>query len=438
MDALASAVGDAFGVPRPVIVHVCRVELAKARAEIDDGGEPNVEAAVRDLLTQLDTSQPKRVINATGVLLHTNLGRAVVEARAASFGASIAAGASNVEIDVSTGRRAKRHTYLGALLASMTGAEAAHAVNNNAGALLLAMSALAGPGGRVAVSRGELVEIGGSFRLPELMRANGVELVEVGTTNRTRLSDYERVIDSVDFVLKVHPSNFRIDGFTEEVSYADLCELASASSTPVVADVGSGLIDAEAPWLGTAARRWLDGEPGVKQTLEAGVDLVLFSGDKLFGGPQAGIIVGKEPLVSRLATNPVARALRLDGSSIATLAETAAAYLDQRVLDIPFWAMAALAPEEVGDRASAVARGIPGTAVVDGESLPGAGSVPGATIPTKVIRIEGDADRVWKELASGPGHVIGSRKDGATHLDLRSVIPEDDAVVRAGLERIAR
>lgn len=355
----------------------------------------------------------------------------------AAAGASIASGSSNVEIDVSTGRRAGRHDYLRAVLAAMTGADAGFAVNNNAGALLLAMSALAGPGGRVAVSRGELVEIGGSFRLPDLMQANGVELVEVGTTNRTRLADYERVVAEVDFVLKVHPSNFRIDGFTEEVSYADLCAMAAASSTPVVADVGSGLIDAEAPWLGASPRHWLDGEPGVRQTLEAGADLVLFSGDKLFGGPQAGIVVGDESLVRQLATHPVARAVRLDGSTIAALAETASAYLDQRVLDLPFWSMAALTADEVGARAEAVVRGIEGATVVDGASLPGAGSVPGATIPTRVIRLDGDADGTWEQLASGPGHVIGTRRDGATFLDLRSVLPRDDATVREALERVA-
>jgi len=307
-------------------------------------------------------------------------------------------------------------------------------VNNNAGALLLALATVAGEGGGVAVSRGELIEIGGSFRLPDLMQASGARLVEVGTTNRTRVEDYASVMGTVDAILKVHPSNYRVEGFHEDASAADLADLASRHSIPFIHDVGSGLLDAGAPWLGDADRSWLAGEPGVRQSVEEGADLVLFSGDKLLGGPQAGLVVGRGGIVEAARRHPIARAVRLDGGSIAALAATLELYVDQRVLDVPFWQMATAGVDEILSRSEAVVDGLDGPIIEDGVSVPGAGSVPGSTIATKVIRIEGDADRVWARLASSRDDpVIATRRSGAVYLDLRSVAPADDVHVRRAL-----
>jgi L-seryl-tRNA(Ser) seleniumtransferase len=374
------------------------------------------------------------VINATGVLLHTNLGRAPVAARTAEVSRTILTGASNVEIDVRTGRRSRRHDYLEVLIPLVTEAEAGFAVNNNAGALLLALASVAGGGGRVAVSRGELIEIGGSFRLPDLMAASGAELVEVGTTNRTRVADYATVVDTVDAILKVHPSNYRIDGFAEDASYQELAELSAAAGIPFIADVGSGLIDEQAPWLSECDRSWLAGEPGVIQTIRSGADLVLFSGDKLLGGPQGGILAGREDAVARARKHPIARAVRLDGSSIAAIADTFELYANQQVSEIPFWSMVCETLETIEARSQDVIRGVDAAVtVVDGASIPGAGSTPGATIPTRLIKLDGDADRAWSKLAEAHIPVITSRRDGSVYIDLRSVLPGDDAAVRDAL-----
>jgi L-seryl-tRNA(Ser) seleniumtransferase len=347
-----------------------------------------------------------------------------------------AATAGNVEIDLRTGRRASRHAYLSTVVRAVTDAEDGFAVNNNAGALLLALASVAGDGGRVAVSRGELIEIGGSFRLPELMRASGATLVEVGTTNRTRISDFHRVAHDMDAILKVHPSNYRIEGFQEEASTADLARLASERGIPFIHDVGSGLIDERAPWLGDARRDWLAHEPGVRQSLALGSDLVLFSGDKLLGGPQAGVVVGSAVAVERARRHPIARAVRLDGGTIAALGATLECYLSDQVLTLPFWRMASASVDEIGERATVVSAGVAGTSIVEGGSVPGAGSVPGRTIPTRLIRIEGDEDAIWSHLASDDDHpVVGFRRDGAVHLDLRSVLPRDDDRVRDALQR---
>ena len=434
IDSLASTMSSAFDrIPRPVVVAVCREALDHARVEIASGAGADPGADARSRLADIDAARPRTVINATGVLLHTNLGRASMPETAATHLAEFATAPGNVEIDLRTGRRARRNDYLGALLPIATGAQAGFAVNNNAGALLLALASVAGEGGRVAVSRGELIEIGGSFRLPELMRASGAMLVEVGTTNRTRPSDYEAVADSVDAILKVHPSNYRIEGFQEEASHAALAELSRAHGIPFIFDVGSGLVDEEAPWLGGSPRAWLAGEPGVAQAITAGADLVLFSGDKLFGGPQAGVIVGTDEAVERAKRHPIARAVRLDGGTIAALAETVEMYLDKRVLEIPFWAMASASTDMIERRSVAVCDGVNGFEIEDGGSIPGAGSVPGVTIPTKVVRLPGNAHDVWSSLAQAPIPVVATRRDGAVYLDLRSVPPELDEMVAAAV-----
>jgi L-seryl-tRNA(Ser) seleniumtransferase len=434
IDALAAELSQAYELPAPIVIGAARRAVDTARIEIRAGRDADATGIASDLLADIEAARPRHVINATGVLLHTNLGRAPVTASTADVSGMILTGASNVEIDVRTGRRSKRHAYLNALIPIVTGAESGFAVNNNAGALLLALASVAGSGGRVAVSRGELIEIGGSFRLPDVMAASGAELVEVGTTNRTRVADYASVVGRVDAILKVHPSNYRIDGFAEEASYSQLAELSTTSSVPFIADVGSGLIDETAPWLSGCDGSWLAGEPGVIQTIGTGADLVLFSGDKLLGGPQGGIIAGKAKAVARAKEHPIARAVRLDGSSIAAIANTFEFYANQHVTEIPFWSMVCATLGAIESRSQAVISGIDAAiAIVDGVSVPGAGSTPGATIPTKLIRIDGDADSLWSKLAQAPIPVITSRRDGAVYIDLRSVLHGDDEAVRAAL-----
>lgn len=424
-------------LPEPLVRALARDALEEARAELKSGHHADPEELARPRVERLASLRPLRVINATGVLLHTNLGRAPIAPAAAAAASTQHSGYGNVELDLSTGSRGGRGAYVSELLHSLTGAEAAVAVNNNAAALFLALAAIAGRG-RAVVSRGELIEIGGSFRLPELMAASGAELAEVGTTNRTRLSDYERAIDRASLLLKVHPSNYRIEGFAEETSYAELGELAHRHDVPFVADLGSGLLDTRVPWLPGPPPRWLSGEPGVRQTLQAGADVVLVSGDKLLGGPQAGIAVGRADLVDRMRRHPVARAVRLDGATVAALAATLELYAQGRGTDIPFWRMAALPYAELEARHRAVldASGASG-AVVAAESLPGAGSVPGETIPSPAIRLDADPESGWARLVSADVPIIGRRRDGALHLDLRTVDAVDDERVGAALSALS-
>jgi L-seryl-tRNA(Ser) seleniumtransferase len=321
-----------------------------------------------------------------------------------------------------------------ALAAALVGAPAALVVNNNAGALLLALAAVAGRSGRVAVSRGELIEIGGSFRLPELMTASGVRLVEVGTTNRTRIDDYERVIGHVDAVLKVHPSNYRVEGFTEEVGFGALADLTKAAGTPFIADIGSGLLDTGTPWLPGGPPTWLSGEPGAVQTLSQGADVVLFSGDKLLGGPQAGIAAGSQSVIARMSAHPLARALRVPGATLESLGEVLEMYATGRGSEIPFWEMASIPEADLEDRSRALlARSGASGTIVDGESLPGAGSVPGVAIPSRVIRLGGPPEATWQALLHHDPPIVASRRDGAVHLDLRTVDPRHDPLIATAL-----
>lgn len=435
--ALAADLKKAHTLPNAVVVSVAKTSIESARTAIEHGKDADPRALATARLADIEASRPQSVINATGVLLHTNLGRSSLPSESILASASVAQQPSNVEIDIRTGRRSKRHDYLSTVLPILTGSEAGFAVNNTAGALLLALACVAGDRGRVAVSRGELIEIGGSFRLPELMAASGARLVEIGTTNRTRVSDYAAVASTCDAILKVHPSNYRIDGFNESAPASALADLAAEHGIPFIYDVGSGLIDEEAPWLGSGHHTWLSGEPGVIQAVQTGADLVLFSGDKLFGGPQAGMLVGTREATQKAARHPIARAVRLDGSSIAALASVIDMYLDHRALEIPFWAMASATPDDINTRAEEVSAGMPNMTVIDGGSVPGAGSVPGGTIPTRLIRIDGSADATWESLASSPTPVIAVRTEGAVLIDLRSVAPEHDTLVRAALQSLS-
>jgi L-seryl-tRNA(Ser) seleniumtransferase len=425
VDSLASDLEET-GLPRALLIEVARDAIAVWRS---DPGEGDPRALARTHAADLARRRPERVVNATGVLLHTNLGRAPVAAAAAAAAAEVATGYDALEFDLESGRRGKRGDYVRHLLTAVTGADDALVVNNNAGALFLTLAALAG-GREAIVSRGELIEIGGSFRLPDLMAASGARLVEVGTTNRTRLGDYRKACGAgTALLLKVHPSNYRIEGFTEEVGYGPLGEIAAETGIPFAADVGSGLLDARVPWLRGTPPSWLAAEPAVRQTLEAGADLVMFSGDKLLGGPQAGIVVGRSDLVAALRSHPVARAVRIDGHRLAALAVTLEFYAAGRGGEIPFWKMAAISDAELAGRCRAVADTAgAGAAVERGRSLPGAGSVPGEGIPGPIVSIPAGREAWLRLLASDPA-IVTRLEEGRLVIDLRAVDPADDAYV---------
>jgi L-seryl-tRNA(Ser) seleniumtransferase len=418
VDSLARSIASA-GLPHPINVEIARAAIADGRP---DTALARAHALRRTLLTP--------VVNATGVLLHTNLGRAPLAYAQSGH-------AQTVEFDVATGERGSRQHAVGQLFTRLCGAEQAMIVNNNAAAVLLVLAALAA-GRDVAVSRGESVEIGGAFRVPEVMEQSGARLVDVGTTNRTRLADYQRAIvrpgTDVALVLKIHPSNYRVEGFVEETPVEHLATLG----VPVVADIGSGLLDAAVPWLKGAPPAWLAGEPAAVQTLAAGADLVTFSADKLLGGPQAGIIAGRADLVAACAAHPLARALRCGGLVLAALQQTALAYLDGRAAtDVAFWRMVAIPVERLRDRAHRITAAAGVGEPVATEALPGAGSAPGVTLPSAGVAIDGDH---LAELRQPPGDqlpIIARSRDGRTYLDLRSVDPGDDPQIVDGLRRIA-
>ena len=367
------------------------------------------------------------VVNATGVLLHTNLGRAPLAHQQNAT-------AQTVEFNLVTGQRGSRQAAVGQLYARLCGAESAMVVNNNAAAVLLVVAALAA-GRDVPVSRGESVEIGGSFRVPEVIEQSGARLVDVGTTNRTRLRDYEAAIKKANvdaaMVLKVHPSNYRVEGFVEETSIADLATL----DVPVVADIGSGLIDATVPWLKGAPPSWLAGEPAAVQAIRNGADLVTLSADKLLGGPQSGIIAGRADLVERCLQHPLARALRPGGLVLAALQRTALTYLNgQAGTEIPFWKMVGTPLTALEERALAVVEAIvdvhPSARVERTEALPGAGSAPGVTMPSVGVIIDED---LLEQLRRHNTPVIARSRKERTLLDFRSVDPADDVNIVAAL-----
>jgi L-seryl-tRNA(Ser) seleniumtransferase len=431
---------DGEGTPRDVTAEVARRAIDTARDQLSRGEEPDPIDLARAELARLGRSRPKSVINAAGVLLNTNLGRAPLHPDAAAAAADALAGYGNVELDLTSGRRGSRGSYVHELVVGQTGAEAALVVNNNAGALFLTLAALA-LDRHVVISRGELIEIGGSFRLPELMAAAGVWLIEVGTTNRTRVDDYDAAIrPETAMIIKVHPSNYRTVGFAEEAGYQELADLAHRRRLPFVADVGSGLLDAAVPWWPGPPPAWMKGEPAVRQTLAGGADLVLFSGDKLLGGPQAGIIAGRADLVERLAGHPIARGVRCDGSTLAALAATLELYADGRGGEIPFWAMAAVPTDELQTRSKAVLDAVAADGeVMAGESVVGAGSVPGQTIPGPIIRFPGQGgDSVWHRLLGGDPPIVARRREGDLVVDLRTVPSHLDGALAAALTYACR
>lgn len=362
------------------------------------------------------------VINASGVILQTNLGRAPLS-EAAIEAMRQAAAYSNLEYDLEAGRRGARYVHAERALRQVTGAEAALVTNNNAGAILLVLSALA-RGREVVVSRGQLVEVGGGFRIPDVLRESGAHLVEVGTTNRTYARDFEAACGpETALLLQVHTSNFRLTGFVHQPETAELAELARARGLHLVVDQGSGVL------LDTAAYG-LSHEPTVQEYLQAGADLVTFSGDKLLGGPQAGIVVGQAELVASLRRHPLMRALRVDKLTLAALDATLAAYQAGRAADeIPVWRMISLAPEEVRRRAQRLARRL-GAEVVPGRSTVGGGSLPGETLPTYLIALRVPSpDALARRLRLGQPPVVGRIEEGRFLLDLRTVLPSEEAAL---------
>ncbi len=416
------------GIPRLVATEIARTAIDEARQAMLEGRDADATTLATAHASRIRRARFRPLINATGVLLHTNLGRAPVHDEAVAVAAAATKSYGNLEFDLDTGGRGGRGSYAQELLVALTGAESALIVNNNAAALLMTLAAIGRTGG-VVVSRGELIEIGGSYRLPELMEASGARMVEVGTTNRTRLADYAAKAADANLLLKVHPSNYRVVGFTESATSDQLVELSQQVDAPYAYDVGSGLIDESSPWIPGPPPAWLLGEPGVRQEVARGTGLTMFSGDKLFGGPQAGIIVGSADLIKQIKGHPLARAVRVPGPTLAALAVIAEMYLDGRALEIPFWSMATVTYEALESRlAGLINAGIEGT-IIRSESLLGAGSVPGMSVPSPVLHITGPADQLWTELLALEHPLVGRREAGRFLIDLRSVDPADDAVV---------
>ena len=432
VDALARSLSENSPLPQPLLVDAAREAIDEAEAA--ETADYYLEAA-KALAKSQEAALLQPVVNATGVLLHTNLGRAPWPMeRDAAY--------SNLEFDLDRGERGSRQQTVGRLFARLCDAERAIVVNNGAAAMMLVLAALASGRG-VAVGRGELVEIGGGFRVPEVMEQSGAKLVEVGTTNRTRLGDYEAALarPSADIVLclKVHQSNYTISGFTELVEVDEMATLG----VPVVYDIGSGLLDARCPWLTDGPPPWLANEPAARQSLEAGADLAVFSGDKLLGGPQAGIICGKAELVDRCVRHPLARALRPGGHVLAALQEVALAYLRRDGQSIPFWAMATKPVSELRARAEAVVSAagvrasdaqVSGAHVAEMSSVPGGGTLPGVEIPSAGIVLAGDRG---EELRRSAPAVIARVSQDQTFLDFRTIFPEQDAAVAEAVRGLA-
>ena len=431
-----SRVQELIGVySREPLVYLVRRSLESVRSDIAAGKAPPTFDALIESITleaaSLWRPKPRRVINATGVVLHTNLGRSPLSDEAVEAIRQAAAGYTDLELDLSDGARGSRQSHVESLICQITGAEAALVVNNNASAVLLGLSAIAS-GREVVVSRGEAVEIGGGFRIPDVLRQSGAVLAEVGTTNRTYVADYEGAItpDAAAF-LKVHTSNFRVTGFTHEATVEELVVLGAARGIPVLHDQGSGcLLD--------TTRFGMAVEPMVQDSIAAGADLVFFSGDKLLGGPQAGIVAGKRALVSRLTRHPLARAVRIDKLSLAALTATLLHYLKGEALEkVPIWRMISASPEALETRAGgwkSIAGG--GSQVVQGLSTIGGGSLPGESLPTWLLSIGAEstpegAQGLAARLRGAETPVIARIEDDRVLLDPRTVLPseEDDFLV---------
>jgi L-seryl-tRNA(Ser) seleniumtransferase len=405
VDELARSVED------PLAVDAARRVIARAREEVRAGTEPgDLVARLRAELDEARRPRLRRALNATGVIVHTNLGRAPLAEAALARLQEVGGGYSNLEYDLQEGARGSRQDHVAPLLRRLTGAEAALVVNNNAAAVLLALAALA-EGRQVLVSRGELIEIGDGFRIPDVLARSGARLVEVGTTNRTRTADYERAIGpDTAVLLRVHQSNFRVVGFAEQPTTAELAGLAGRHGLPVVDDLGSGVL---------SNSLLLGDEPSVREELDAGADLVCFSGDKLLGGPQAGIVAGRAELVERLRRHPLQRALRADKLTLAALEGTLALYLEpERALrEVPVLRMVAEPAENVRRRAERLAE-LTGGAVEETVARVGGGALPLTELPSFACAVE---EELATPLRHGDPPVVAVVRDGRTLLDCRTL-----------------
>jgi L-seryl-tRNA(Ser) seleniumtransferase len=395
-----------------------------------DAAAASIEQGVTARVEQLVAPSLRRVVNATGVIIHTNLGRAPLSRGAVSRVVELAAGYSNLEFDLEEGDRGARDTHAERLLCRLTGAESAVVANNNAAATMLMLAALA-EGREVLISRGELVEIGGGFRVPDVMAQSGAILREVGTTNRTRVSDYAAAItDRTGLILRVHPSNFQITGFTERASLEELVSLGERFGVPVVEDLGSG-------YLRSGGMPVVSGEPDVAATVAAGADAACFSGDKLLGGPQAGVVVGKRDALARIRKHPLMRALRADKMTYAALEATLHSYATGRALeDIPVARMIALTRDDIAARAAALVGKLRAAgydaSLRDGMSTIGGGSAPGSRLPTVLVAIapeSGNAATLGAELRRAEPPIVARIEDDRVVFDLRTVDPADDEVI---------
>ena len=421
---------------RPLTVSALRLALEHARQQyqLDQGIRTPAQliAHAGNLLTEWTSPSLIPVINATGVILHTNLGRAPLSRSAIQAIQAVSQGYSNLEFDLGRGKRGSRLIHAEALLTRLTGAEAALVVNNNASALLLVLSTLARRRA-VVIGRTQLIEIGGGFRIPDVMKQSGARLLEVGTTNRVHLSDYATAIaeGSPALILRAHQSNFRIIGFTTEPGLPELASLAHQHNLPLVDDLGSGVL------LDTA-RYGLGHEPTIMESLAAGADVVCFSGDKLLGGPQAGIILGRAELIARLKKHPLARAIRADKLCLAGLTATLLHYLkDEAEQEIPIWRMIAASPEALRQRAGAWAAFLGRGEVLPAQSTIGGGSLPEETLPTFVLALQAPSpDRYLTRLRQASPPVIARLEADRVLFDPRTVLPEQDPILLQQLSAI--
>jgi len=424
--------------PHELLVSVIRQQLASERAAIVAGRPGNsIDGIVKEVLEKVAamfSPSLRRVINASGVILHTNLGRAPVSREALAAMDGVSRGYSNLEFDLESGNRGSRHVHVENLLCRLTGAEAGIVVNNNAAAVLLGLSALTRRK-EVIVSRGQAVEIRGGFRIPDVMRQSGAKLIEVGTTNCTYARDFEQAVtEKTAAVMRVHSSNFRLVGFTSEVTLEELVGIAEKHDILVLDDLGSGC------FMDTTAYG-LAPEPMVPQSVKAGTSLTFFSGDKLVGGPQAGIIVGEKQYIDKLKRHPLARAVRVDKTRLAGLAVTLLHYLKgEAVTKVPVWRMIAAKPEEIERRAERWAGALgSGAEVVHGETMVGGGSLPGGSLPTHLVALGGGTETVQalaKKLRLLEIPVIGRIEKDRFLLDPRTVLPEEDDIVIKALKEI--
>ena len=443
VEKLAAALAPDVSLPRPLINLFVRREIDRYRQLLladEEHSREEIEASTKKGLREFANSRLQPVINATGVLIHTNLGRSPLGPRAATALQQIATGYSNLEFDLPSGARGKRAGYLETALACLLETEAATAVNNCAAALVLTLRTLVEEGkNEVIVSRSELVEIGGGFRIPEILETSGAKLVEVGATNKTHLYDYEKAITpQTALILKVHRSNFYIDGFIGEPEIPEIAKLAHDNGLPLVEDLGSGAM------IDTDKLAPIEHEPTPQECLRRGIDLVIFSGDKLLGGPQSGIIGGRADMVAKIKKEPFFRAVRCDKLILTTLQESIDQYLetkaDPTLSDVPVLTFLRTEVEALKTRAEKIITGLSsenaGISIVDTTARPGGGTMPRSEFPSVAIKIVPKNQSVPKfarELRNGETAVVGYTTDDALLLDLRTIFPESDELVTEAL-----